>query len=143
MIIIQESCSDSALLNVHLKSILSWYSCIYDESDFFLMFKVCQIQIHFETGLKNIQSCCFGKITIVFFNEGGHVYEDSEDEGEDGPSLVQIPVHEKQGAPMKDWDSLGPLQKRRVSQRAFDELKRTAKARNINPQRLAGSILHR
>ena len=54
-----------------------------------------------------------------------------------------MPVHAKQGAPMKDWTSLGPHQKRRESQRAFDELKKVASARNVEPEIVAGSLLHR
>ena len=79
----------------------------------------------------------------VLFLLGGHVYVDSEEGGEDGPAMHQIPVHAKQGAPMKDWDDLGPLQKRRQSQSAFDEVKKAALARNVDPQRVAGNILHR
>ena len=44
---------------------------------------------------------------------------------------------------MKDWDSLGPLQKRRQSQKAFDEMKKSAAIRNVEPERLAGNLLHR
>ena len=41
-----------------------------------------------------------------------------------------VPAHAKQGAPLKAWDSLGPLQKRRQSQKAFDEMKKAAQIRN-------------
>ena len=49
----------------------------------------------------------------------------------------------KQGAPMKVWNSLGPEGKRKESQKALDELKKTARARNVEPERLAGTLLHR
>ena len=65
--------------------------------------------------------------------------EDSGDEDDGG----MVPVHAKQGAPMKEWDSLGPHQKRKQSQRVFDELKKTANARKVEPERLAGTLLHR
>ena len=51
-------------------------------------------------------------------------------------------VRAKQGAPIKCWDSLGPHQKRLQSQKVYDELKKTASARNIEPERLTGTLLH-
>jgi hypothetical protein len=56
---------------------------------------------------------------------------------------VAVEVHAKQGPPMKPWDSLGPSQKRKQSQRAFDELKNIASVRKVEPGRLAGTLLHR
>ena len=44
---------------------------------------------------------------------------------------------------MKEWDSLGPLQKRRESQKAFDEIKKVAQVRNVDPQRIAGNLVYR
>ena len=38
---------------------------------------------------------------------------------------------------------MGPLQKRRQSQKAFDEMKKAADVRNVEPERLAGNLLHR
>ena len=83
----------------------------------------------------------FNIFTVCF--QGGDVYEDSEGEGEDGHPRVPVPALAKQGAPLKDWDSLGPLQKRRQSQKAFDEMKKSAEIRNVEPERLAGNLLHR
>ena len=51
--------------------------------------------------------------------------------------------HRKQGAPFKDWMELGPHHKRRESQRAMDEIKKVAAARNIEASKIAGSVLHR
>ena len=44
---------------------------------------------------------------------------------------------------MKDWDQLGTQTRRRETQKAFDELKKTADARNVDPEKLAGGILRR
>ena len=44
---------------------------------------------------------------------------------------------------MKDWDDLGPHQKRMLSQKAFDEVKKTSAARGIEPVRLIGTLLRR
>ena len=49
----------------------------------------------------------------------------------------------KLGPKMKDWDQLGTQQRRRETQKAFDELKRTADVRNVQPEKLAGGILRR
>ena len=49
----------------------------------------------------------------------------------------------KQGPPIKEWEYLGPHQKRKQSQRAFDEIKKTALARNVEPEKVAGTLLHR
>ena len=49
----------------------------------------------------------------------------------------------KQGPKMKDWDQLGTQTRRRETQKAFDELKKTADARNVDPEKLAGGILRR
>ena len=51
--------------------------------------------------------------------------------------------HLGQGAPMKNWEYLGPHQKRRLSQKALDEVKRAAAARNVAPEKIAGAVLHR
>ena len=74
--------------------------------------------------------------------EGGDIVNDSDEE-EDEAGDARVPVHAKQGAPMKDWNSLGPHQKRRESQKAFDELRKIATARNVEPERVAGSLLRR
>ena len=44
---------------------------------------------------------------------------------------------------MKNWEYLGPHQKRRLSQKALDEVKRAAAARNVAPEKIAGAVLHR
>ena len=80
---------------------------------------------------------------FTLYHQGGDVYEESEGEREDDHALGPIPAHAKQGAQLKDWDSLGPLQKRRQSQKAFDEMKKAAQVRNVEPERLAGNLLHR
>ena len=54
-----------------------------------------------------------------------------------------MPHPARLGPPFKPWDSLGPHQKRMQSQKVFDELKRTATARDIDPGRLTGTLLHR
>ena len=48
-----------------------------------------------------------------------------------------------QGPTLKDWDSLGPQQKRKKSQRLMDELRKTSNERNVDPIMMAGSLLHR
>ena len=75
---------------------------------------------------------------IRFTSKGG-VDEDAEYDDDEGGHQVRA----KQGAPIKCWDSLGPHQKRLQSQKVFDELKKTASARNIEPARLTGTLLHR
>jgi hypothetical protein len=73
--------------------------------------------------------------------EGGVLEADEEADDEEEDEEVREPL--KQGAPMKDWNALGPGGKRKQSQKAFDELKKTARARNVEPERLAGTLLHR
>ena len=88
--------------------------------------------------------CCVLVPCFTLCHQGGDVYdEDSEDEREEYHAMGPVPAHAKQGAPLKAWDSLGPLQKRRQSQKAFDEMKKAAQIRNVEPERLAGNLLHR
>ena len=47
------------------------------------------------------------------------------------------------GPRCKDWDKLGSQQKRKESQRVYDELKKTSEARNVEPVQLVGNLLHR
>ena len=49
----------------------------------------------------------------------------------------------KSGRPIKRWGSLGPQQKRAISQKLFDELKRTAEERQVAPVKLVGGLLRR
>ena len=49
----------------------------------------------------------------------------------------------KQGPGLKEWDQLGPQQKRKKSQVLFNELKRTSETRVVHPVRMVGSLLHR
>ena len=71
---------------------------------------------------------------------GGVLYDDSEEEEEE---TEEVPEILKQGAPMKEWEFLGPHQKRKQSQKAFNEIQKTARARNIEPEKIAGTLLHR
>ena len=50
---------------------------------------------------------------------------------------------EKPGAPIKAWEELGPRQKRKQSQKAFDEAKKVAEARNIGTEQVLGGLLRR
>ena len=54
-----------------------------------------------------------------------------------------MPHPARLGPPLKSWESLGPHQKRMQSQKVFDELRKTATARDIDPGRLTGTLLHR
>ena len=56
---------------------------------------------------------------------------------------IQQPVGSKLGAPMKEWEDLGPHQKRKETQKIFDEIKKTAQARKVEPVRLVGTMLRR
>ena len=78
-----------------------------------------------------ITACCkFG------IESGGALEEDSEDG-------VDVPEHLAQGAPKKNWEVLCPRQKRRESQRAFEEVKKAAASRKVEPEKMAGAVLHR
>ena len=71
---------------------------------------------------------------MLSFSAGEEV-DDAEEEG--------VRRIEKTGRPMKRWQDLGPQQKRAKSQKLFDELKRTAKTRQISPVKLVGGLLRR
>ena len=47
------------------------------------------------------------------------------------------------GAPRKAWGDLGQGRKRIETQGIMDEIKKTADARNVEPVKLIGTILHR
>ena len=49
----------------------------------------------------------------------------------------------KQGAPCKPWDELGTRQKRAKNQKAFDEVKKLAASRNVEPEKVVGGLLRR
>ena len=68
---------------------------------------------------------------------GGAIGDDSEEE------LCEAGDHLKQGAHMKVWEELGQRHKRRESQKAVDEIKKVAVARNVEPEKIAGTVLHR
>ena len=67
-----------------------------------------------------------------------------EDESEDGVDVAEAEAeHLPQGAPKKNWEFLCPRQKRRESQKAFEAVKEAADTRNVEPQKMAGAVLHR
>ena len=47
------------------------------------------------------------------------------------------------GREKKKWEDLGSDRKRKVTQKVYDELEKTAEDRRIEPAQLAGSLLHR
>ena len=75
-------------------------------------------------------------MTIYIF-VGGAINDESEQE------LQGNENHLKQGAPMKAWEELGSRHKRRESQKAVDEIKKVSVARNVEPEKIAGTVLHR
>jgi hypothetical protein len=63
--------------------------------------------------------------------------ESAEDE------VQPVPVVSKSGAQKKSWENLGQERKRSETQKIVDELQKTAQARNVEPIRLIGTVLHR
>jgi hypothetical protein len=61
--------------------------------------------------------------------------DDAEDAHEEGMRRT--------GPPEKNWQDLGPRQKKRKSQKVFDELKKTAASGGVAPVQIVGSLLHR
>ena len=49
----------------------------------------------------------------------------------------------KLGPRQKEWEELGPQQRRSVTQGLYDDLKKMAVCRGVDPVRLIGSLLHR
>ena len=47
------------------------------------------------------------------------------------------------GPKEKNWQDLGPRQKKRTSQQAFEEIHKTAQCRGVEPVQIVGSLLHR
>ena len=47
------------------------------------------------------------------------------------------------GPRRKEWEKLGPQQKRKETQHLFDELKKTSETREVEPVQMVGSLLHR
>ena len=47
------------------------------------------------------------------------------------------------GPRLKEWDKLGPQQKRKETQHLYDELKKTSESREVEPAQIVGSLLHR
>ena len=79
-----------------------------------------------------ILTVSFNLKCFVGDNEEGEVASDEEEE-----------IVRRVGPHQKDWDQLGPQQKRKKGQKLFDELNRTAKKRKIEPVRMVGSLLQR
>ena len=49
----------------------------------------------------------------------------------------------KLGPRQKKWEELGPQQRRSVTQGLYDDMKKVAVCRGVDPVKLAGSLLHR
>ena len=55
----------------------------------------------------------------------------------------ELPPPGKQGAPLKPWEELGNRQKRKQNQKAFNEVKKVAEARQIGTEQVVGGLLKR
>ena len=69
--------------------------------------------------------------------------EEEEEVAADDGEEEEVHRMGRTGRPMKDWASLGPQQKRAKTENLYQELKRTAEARQVSPVKLVGSLLRR
>ena len=63
--------------------------------------------------------------------------------GDESDDEIERRVIGRQGPPLKSFVELGPLQKRRVSQKVFDNLKKVAEERHMAQTELTGYCLKR
>lgn len=63
--------------------------------------------------------------------------ENLEDEHEDTMYPGRL------GPPLKPWGQLKPRMKRRLTQKAFEEVKKVADTRDVEPKQVVGGLLRR
>ena len=68
--------------------------------------------------------------------------EDMESNSED-ENLEDVLYPGRLGPPLKPWCELKPQMKRRLTQKAFEEVKKVAEKRDVEPEQVVGGLLRR
>ena len=69
-----------------------------------------------------------------------HPFVGGNDDDQNDEVVRQV---KRVGPRQKMWEELGPQQKRKQSQKLFDELKKVSETRGVEPVRMVGNLLHR
>ena len=54
-----------------------------------------------------------------------------------------LPPTGRMGPPVKEWEKLGCDRKRKITQKIYSEIEKTAAERNVESVQIVGNLLHR